>query len=56
MDENNAWKQFERTGKIEDYINYINIKGQPTGQEYGNIPRVVNLRDLDAGKNRRTDY
>ena len=41
MDEKQAWQLFARTGKIEDYIRYTQIKNQagglcpPAGEAYG---------------------
>lgn len=49
MDEKNAWKLFCDSGKIQDYINYTQIKNNA---EAVNNTAPVNLRDLDASKNR----
>lgn len=55
MDEKTAWNMFCQTGKIQDYINYSNIKNSEIYGS-GGKPAPVNLRDLDAGKNRGTHY
>lgn len=33
MDKNTAWKEFERTGKIEAYIKYVQMKNGTLPEE-----------------------
>lgn len=50
----NAWKIFEKTGSISDYINYVNIKNNAdyTSQNEGTI-LYENCTDFKGNDSRR---
>lgn len=37
MDENLAWQEFEKTGKIDSYLKYIKLKNKEYNEEIGII-------------------
>jgi len=37
MDENLAWQEFEKTGKIDSYLKYIKLKSKGYNEEIGII-------------------
>ena len=48
MNRNTAWKEFEKTGKIEDYIRYVQLKN-------GIVPEDEDAIS-DAGPNYKGEY
>ena len=37
MEENLAWQEFEKTGKIDSYLRYIKLKNKKYNEEIGKI-------------------
>ncbi len=54
MDENQAWKEFLSTGKVEDYLIYSKFKQRLDDRV--NKPLFFNVRETDDNKNTGDSY